>query len=116
MIKRFFFVSRHLFLIIILTTEITGCAFEQDKSDWFGADKFKHFTVSTAMSAGFTHLAEKNQPDCLALATGTSLSISVGLGKEWYDRDVRKTYWSQKDFFWDVMGSLFGSSLVTHCY
>lgn len=94
---------------------MSGCAFEQDKSNWFGADKFKHFTVSTVMSAGFTHFAEKHQPECVAFATGTSLSISVGLGKEWYDKNIRKTYWSQKDFFWDVIGSLFGSSLVTHC-
>ena len=40
---------------------------------------------------------------------GFAMALGAGAGKEWYDQNVKKTYWSWKDFAWDLVGGAGGA-------
>jgi uncharacterized protein YfiM (DUF2279 family) len=43
---------------------------------------------------------------------GTTLGL--GTGKELYDREIKRTYFSGKDLAWDLIGALLGSFAGAH--
>jgi uncharacterized protein YfiM (DUF2279 family) len=101
---------RHVILAVALVLG-AGCATANHPDDrWFGRDKVYHFTTGALIGAGVTALAGEDElSDVEAGARGTGAALIAGAGKEWFDRDVRKTYWSWKDLAWDLLGGLAGS-------
>jgi len=73
-------------------------------------DKAYHFAAGALIGAGVTALVNGDElSDVEAGARGTGAAVIAGAGKEWFDRDARKTYWSWKDLAWDLLGGLAGS-------
>lgn len=101
---------RHAFLVLVLLLP-AGCATLGRPDDpWFGRDKAKHFVAGVLMGAGGTAVALNNgADDSGAVLVGVGFAMAVGAGKEWVDRDVRKTFWSWKDLAWDLAGAAAGA-------
>jgi putative lipoprotein len=94
----------------ILMLFLAGCATANHPDDhWFARDKAYHFAAASAIGAGATWAAghEAAEP-----VIGVGVAMAFGAGKELYDRDVKKTYWSWKDFAWDFVGAVAGSALA----
>ena len=49
-----------------------------------------------------------------SVVLGVTVTIGVGATKEFYDVACKKTYWSWKDFVWDIFGGALGSYAVAH--
>ena len=63
-----------------------------------------HFLASSVIGAAATKVAINNQASpCEAMAIGISTTLVIGAGKEWYDLKVKKTLFSWKDMFWNLM-------------
>ena len=91
-----------------------GCAsVPVSKDPWFGRDKAEHFAGS-AVLAGVATLVAANQGLSDGEAAGPALGVTlvVGLGKEAYDANVKKTFWSWRDLTWGVAGGLTGYGLA----
>jgi uncharacterized protein YfiM (DUF2279 family) len=88
-----------------------GCATVDHPDDrWFGRDKAYHCAAAAVIGAGVTALVSGDElSDVEAGARGTGAAVIAGASKEWFDRGVRKTYWSWKDLVWDLIGGLAGS-------
>lgn len=102
--------------IVLLTSLLTACANlpetgQQDR--WFGADKAKHFAVSTALGAAFVD--SSSDRDCNRVALSISAVMLIGTGKEFYDQEVKRTYFSYKDMLWNLLGSSIGAMSVSDC-
>jgi putative lipoprotein len=97
----------------------SGCASvnsKKNKDAWFGRDKMEHFAISAAIGAGAgTKLKNNGRSKCDAAAGGITISLVTGSGKEYYDKYIRKKYWSWKDMFWDFIGGTVGSLAATGC-
>lgn len=88
----------------------SGCAsFRQADDPWWGPDKAKHFAGSFALAAGATLALDPSMEGDQAALTGFAVGMTAGAGKEYYDRTVKRTYFSGKDFVWDLAGGLLGS-------
>ena len=109
-----------LVITLILTCALSACASvngSQHKDNWLGRDKAKHFVVSAAIGAGSSTILKHNgHSDCGAAAGGFSISLGIGAGKEYHDEHIRKTYWSWKDMFWNVVGATIGSLAASGCH
>ncbi len=106
-----FRINSFLILITTLFVLIQGCAPVFVKHDpWFGRDKLYHFVCTGAIGAGTTFAARSNGESRRAAPVyGISAALTVGAGKEWYDLKIKETYWSWKDFTWDIIGGTVGS-------
>ncbi len=93
----------------------SGCAtFYLGDDAWTGQDKLYHFVAGGVIGAGTTHVLERNgMKKHHAPVYGITASVGVGGGKEWYDANVKGTYWSWKDMVWDMIGGATGSYLVS---
>ena len=93
---------------------LAGCATTDPQVDpWFSRDKAYHFAAGAIAGAGVALAARHSDVGDGAAATlGVGAAATIGAGKEWYDRDIRKTYWSWKDFAWDLFGGLVGSFIA----
>jgi len=73
---------------------------------WISADKFSHFTVSAYLVAGQKYVAQEhfriNSRKSMKIAIIST--AAVGLGKEIYDKVVRKKKMSAKDLAADLAG------------
>ncbi len=69
---------------------------------WWGVDKAWHLTVSHTL----TNLLHAHG----GVSCGQAVSITVGVGmlKEWVDRRFRGTGFSWRDLFWDAVGAVMG--------
>ena len=104
-----------LFIIGVFLLIFSGCsAFVNINDDNFwGRDKFYHFAASSVISASSTAIADNNGASkSNAYAIGVSSTVGIGIGKEFYDSNIKDSYWSWKDLFWDVMGSFAGGYAV----
>jgi len=101
----------------VLVMSLSACATTPHPNDeWFGNDKMRHFLVSSVIGAGFTKMAANNGvAPCDSIYVGISASLAIGAGKEWYDKKIRKTYFSWKDMFWDFAGGTLGSFATREC-
>lgn len=76
------------------------------KDPWFARDKLKHFVVSLALAgAGYyaAHSKLKMRKEN-ARVISTGMTLSIGLGKELYDRKHSPTGFSKKDLTADALG------------
>jgi len=72
---------------------------------WLGADKLKHFLTSAfVQSVAYSTLRATGVRNGPALAGATAVTLSVGAGKELWDRSGRGDP-SIRDFTWDVVGA-----------
>jgi len=88
---------------------------EEDR--WFAGDKYAHFLVSAAISSAVTQGAiENGQNKCDAARVGFTVTLTIGAGKELYDKYKKKTFYSYKDMTWDLLGSAVGSLGASNCH
>ena len=92
----------------------SGCAsLTTGRDPWLGRDKGQHFAAAFLISAGGGSMLRQNGMDASdAGFAGFGVALSMGLGKEWYDRSVRRSFWSWRDLVWDVAGAAAGAWLV----
>lgn len=77
---------------------------------WFAWDKFLHFTASagiTGLSYHFYH-CQFNNPETNSIYFSISIAGASGIGKEFMDKNYRKTGWSWKDIIVDGTGIVAG--------
>lgn len=97
-----------------------ACAAQPERplppDNWFGQDKLTHFGASAAIAAAVTNYKQHHgSSGCEAARIGFSVSLAVGAAKEYRDKYVKRTYWSLKDFAWDVLGSSVGTLVAADC-
>ena len=72
---------------------------------WLGADKLKHFLASAfVQSVAYSTLRATGARNGPALAGATAATLTVGVGKELWDRAGHGDP-SVRDFTWDVLGA-----------
>lgn len=84
--------------------------------DWLGRDKAAHFTTSvflTCYSYGICRDSFGNTDSSSRLCSA-GISISLGLGKEYYDRGKPQGRWSWEDLAWDAAGICCGLVLINN--
>ena len=102
-----------LMTVVIMLLAMSGCSSYGYNDPFFGRDKLYHFTASGVIGAGTTMASSLNGIlDRDAALIGISVAMSFGSGKECYDMNVKGTFWSWKDMFWDLMGGVTGSYLA----
>ncbi|MFH0954357.1 MAG: hypothetical protein V1873_08515 [Verrucomicrobiota bacterium] len=106
--------SMRLMIVLVPVLVLTGCATLGRPDDpWLGRDKAYHFAIGAAVGAAVTAAAgHHGADDAEACAVAVAVTMSIGAGKEWVDRDVRKKFWSWKDLAWDLAGALAGSLIA----
>ena len=108
-----------IFLLILLAYVLGGCATQNEnhlKDEWTSSDKYKHFLVSTVLSAAIANAAKNDSRDnCEAALIGFSVTLTLGAAKESYDKRKKKTMYSGKDMVWNAAGSVTGSLLGSNC-
>lgn len=108
-----------IFAPILLFVALVGCATQNEnhrKDDWFSDDKYKHFLLSTAISAAVANAAKSDdRENCEAALIGFSVTLTLGAAKESYDKRKKKTLYSDRDMVWNAAGSLAGSLLGSNC-
>ena len=105
-----------IFCVIFALSILSGCAGSTAVRDtWFGQDKALHFGCSAIIGAGGSAIAQHpyRASDASSFTIGLLGAVAIGGWKEWYDLRIKGTYWSWKDFFWDVLGGGAGSMLGT---
>jgi uncharacterized protein YfiM (DUF2279 family) len=86
---------------------ISGPAWAQD-DPWFGRDKAKHLGVSAALAlGGYAAAAPFTERPPLRLASGATLALGLGIGKEIADRFGGGDP-SLRDLTWDLAGTVTG--------
>lgn len=96
---------------------LSSCAFQSlDKPIEWQADKIKHFSATTLISGALAHQQKDEYRDCDAAAQAIVITMSIGAGKETYDKYIKKTQWDWNDMGWNLIGSTLGASLGAHCY
>jgi putative lipoprotein len=110
MLKRFF-----TLLLLICVSACTTMPKRQHDT-WFGEDKMHHFLVASAIGAIATKVAANNDvAPCDTVVIGVSTTVVIGAGKEWYDKKIKKTFFSWKDMVWDFAGGVLGSFAAREC-
>jgi putative lipoprotein len=105
-------------LIAVLLLTGAGAAQEGKKKaqdPWFGKDKLKHFVVSAALAgAGYyvAHSRLKMRKEN-ARAASAGMTLTIGLGKEIYDRKHSETGFSKRDLAADAAGCGTGIAAFT---
>lgn len=94
-----------------------GCTTSLNKHDsWLGEDKVYHLLTASAIGAASTKAAVNNGvAPCDAVLIGISASITIGAGKELYDKNIKKTFFSWKDMFWNFAGGALGGLATREC-
>ena len=106
--------TTRLLSAVLAAALFAGCASLRQADDpWWGADKAKHFAVCGLAGAAAALAARNNGgSDSSAFWAGMGVSVGLGAGKETYDARVKGTYFSGKDFVWDLLGGLVGGGLA----
>lgn len=87
--------------LVILFSSISAFA----KDPMFAEDKYMHFGVSAAMSAGCTAFNSRPNRELECFAG----SVAVGIAKEIHDHNVPGKIFSYKDLIWDIAGAYTGA-------
>jgi putative lipoprotein len=111
--------SRHRLVVVwalLVSFAMAGCSPLEPRDEWTGKDKLYHATVSAAIAFAATRAAHNHgHDDCDAARIGFSVALAAGAAKELSDRYVKGTYWSWKDFTYDIVGSALGSLAGSPC-
>jgi hypothetical protein len=95
-----------------------GLAHDDINNDgWFQKDKYYHWGVSAFLvlsSYSIYHFAVKTN-DTESLILCTTWSFTVGLAKEDFDKNVKKTFFSFKDLGADGAGVATGLLIIGAC-
>jgi len=82
---------------------------------WLAWDKLEHLGISAFFSATLYNVSHdfyyNDQKSSIYLSSG--LTFSLGLGKEFYDRKIRKSKFSYKDLTADILGIGLGLWIAT---
>jgi uncharacterized protein YfiM (DUF2279 family) len=78
---------------------------------WLGADKFKHFAMSYAVTAFAFGGARSLFDDDVSLGLAIAAGSAAGLLKEFYDRSRGRPF-SRRDLVWDAAGVALGFVMV----
>lgn len=117
--KPLYTITCKIILLLLLLYTLSGCATQNKnhlKDDWTSSDKYKHFLISTALSAAIANAAKSDSRDnCEAALIGFSVTLTLGAAKESYDKRKKKTLYSGKDMVWNAAGSAVGSLLGSNC-
>ncbi len=101
-----------IFLFLLFAQQ--SYADNDKRDDWFGKDKFEHFSFSAFYSCGIAIVANRhfdmNKDDSIMLGIG--VTISLGGAKEIYDHSRPDETSSIKDFIWDIGGVVVGGLLA----
>jgi uncharacterized protein YfiM (DUF2279 family) len=82
------------------------------RDPWFGPDKVKHFFVSAFVHSGaFSAMRAARVSHSNAQAIAGVTSISIGVGRETYDRRRGRPF-SFKDLAWDAAGIVAAAALL----
>jgi len=101
----------------IISINLSACALQSPtKPIQWQEDKIKHFSATTAISAAAASHEREGDRDCQAAGRSILFTMSIGAGKETYDKYVKKTFWDWEDMTWNLIGSTVGASLGAHCY
>jgi uncharacterized protein YfiM (DUF2279 family) len=87
-----------------------------NKDEWLGSDKVAHLTISLFLSAicyKIYHDNYYNDKDSSILFSG-GLTFSLGLSKEFYDKNRPENRFSYKDLIADAAGIGIGLILATN--
>ncbi len=86
---------------------VEGPLFEHD-SGWLSNDKAGHFLAGVGVSMLARSTAEylTDWDDHTIRIVGCVASTTVGIAKEFYDRDVMGSYIEEKDIVWTAAGCL----------
>jgi putative lipoprotein len=87
-------------IVLLLAGSLLHC------HDWLGSDKIAHFGTSmflTSYTSGCSNdiLGETREN---SQYLGVGLTLSLGLGKEGFDRYIQNEKWSWEDLAWDLAG------------
>jgi len=112
--ERLFMMSR-IIAVLVLIVFAGGCAsFNRPGDDWFARDKAMHFGASAIIAGATTAvLIDNGRGKDESAATGFGVAVVFGIGKESYDAGIKRTYWSWKDFIWDVIGGAAGAMVAS---
>ncbi len=105
---KFFFVFT---LIIFIFSTLSAI-----NPNWLGKDKVMHFSESallTYWNYGMLHNYFSMNKDNSKIAA-VSITLSFGVGKEFSDKYIKKTYFSKYDLFYDVLGTFCGLVLINN--
>ncbi len=100
------------FLFCLIMVSLSSCStlrFAPDDDPWIARDKLYHFVAAGAIGAGSTSLTARNGNVHDSPYIGVSVAMTFGAGKEYYDKNVKGTFWSWKDIVWDLIGGTAGS-------
>jgi len=104
-------------MLFAICSSLNACAFQSlDKPINWQEDKIKHFTTTTLISGAAASYEKEGDRDCRAAGRAILFTMSIGAGKETYDKYVKKTHWDWEDMSWNLIGSTFGASLGARCY
>lgn len=114
------FTILNLWVVLGLTVILANGGLAQEvkkkaRDPWFGIDKVKHFVVSAALAgAGYyiAHSQLKMRKEN-ARAASAGVTLSIGLGKEIYDRKHSDTGFSRRDLTADAVGCGAGIAAFT---
>ncbi|MEO0087674.1 MAG: hypothetical protein ABIK77_05360 [candidate division WOR-3 bacterium] len=86
------------------------------KDRWFSEDKFFHFSVSSLLVGSSYHLLrcrlEKDKK--FALPFSLTTTFLIGVGKEIYDKKIKREFFSYKDLIYDLLGIFCGYFLFIY--
>jgi uncharacterized protein YfiM (DUF2279 family) len=87
---------------------------EKPKDPWFAFDKVQHFTFACLISLSTQYVLvnkmamQKNE----AIIISSSVSLIAGVGKELYDRNKPKGFFSRRDLIADLLGLGFAVYII----
>lgn len=86
------------------------------KDNWFGEDKFFHFSISSLLVGSSYHLLKCRLKRDEKSSTSFSLTTTflIGIGKELYDKRIKKEFFSYKDLIYNLLGILCGYFLFIY--
>jgi putative lipoprotein len=102
-------------LILIFLFSSVASAKSEKLDNWFARDKYEHFALSAAYSAGTTFILHRHfeLSNERSRVVGFTFTVSLGALKEGIDAKTRTGTPSFKDFVWDVAGALTGILAVS---
>lgn len=106
--------ARMIALYCLLGLLLSGCATAGRHDPWLSQDKFLHLAASGSIAAGTARLARtEGLSRSEARGSAIFITLSIGAGKEAYDQEVKRTFWSWRDMAWNALGAVLGSLAAT---
>ncbi len=104
-------------LAIFTCAGLFACApIPAHKDPWNAPDKYAHAAISAVLGATVTQASlNDGAAECDALRRGAGVTLTIGVGKEIVDAEIRRKGWSWRDLVADATGAVVGSLLISGC-